>query len=273
MELLPQLSRPSATMPAASVPQATSLASLHVQAASYLPSAGSFGAHRPDASNPDSLFASNVSKALAAALRHDHGHAPRIPVLPSGWARLQDMLNWPRVKAQGASPGDLLELTRTNEKSRYELGELNGTWYTRALQGHSRSDVTTDDLLEELSEKTLPERILHGTKWSLYDSIQESGLIPSGKLSRGGGGRNMEGRQHVHFISSEDRDKPGVSGIRSNATMLIEVDPAHASRRGVRFFVSKNKVILTPDVVPPESIVSYQSLKTLKKYDRRGNPM
>ena len=55
--------------------------------------------------------------------------------------------------------------------------------------------------------------------------------------------------------------------------MLIEVDPAHASRHGVRFYQSKNNVILTPDTVTPESITFYQSLKTLKKYDRGGRQL
>ena len=75
------------------------------------------------------------------------------------------------------------------------------------------------------------------------------------------------------FISAADRDKQGASGIRHNSTMLIEVDPAHASRHGVRFYQSKNNVILTPDTVTPESITFYQSLKTLKKYDRGGRQL
>ena len=54
---------------------------------------------------------------------------------------------------------------------------------------------------------------------------------------------------------------------------LIEVDPAHASRLGVRFCQSRNTVILTPDTVPTETITYYLSLKSLKKYDRKGRPL
>ena len=55
--------------------------------------------------------------------------------------------------------------------------------------------------------------------------------------------------------------------------MLIAIDPRQAVNLGVHFYQSQNKVILTPDDVPPETIIYFQSLKTLKKYDRGGTPL
>ena len=71
----------------------------------------------------------------------------------------------------------------------------------------------------------------------------------------------------------DDRDRAGGSGLRENSTKMIEVDPAQAARLGVRFCVSKNSVICTPDVVPSSCITSYQSLKTWKRYDSEGQPL
>ena len=77
--------------------------------------------------------------ALAACLRH--GHRPHVEVTSAGWARLIEILEWPRIKAQDASAGDLLEIVRHNGKQRYELGEQDGARYIRAVQGHLRREV------------------------------------------------------------------------------------------------------------------------------------
>ena len=59
---------------------------------------GSMGEHRDASKDPYSPFAVSLSKALAACLRH--GHKPRLEVDAAGWgwARVQDVLSWPRVR-------------------------------------------------------------------------------------------------------------------------------------------------------------------------------
>ena len=52
-------------------------------------------------------------------------------------------------KDLGAKAGDLLELVRNDDKQRYEVGELAGSRYIKAHQGHSRPEVGTADLLEK----------------------------------------------------------------------------------------------------------------------------
>ena len=60
-----------------------------------------------------------------------------------------------------------------------------------------------DDLLQELSVESLPERILHRTHLSLFEANKDRGLVPASQLSKGKGCRGREGRQHVHFLSPQ----------------------------------------------------------------------
>ena len=239
---------------------------------------GSLGKYSRDAQDPESRFSISISKALAGCLRH--GHHPPVTATSAGWVLLEDLLNWPRISKQHTTPGDLLEIARYNEKSRYEIGyrRSDRTYHMRAVQGHSRSDVHDDDLLERCTEETLPGVLLHGTKWHLYEAIRDQGILPQALLAQeqgrsGKGKKSSEGRRHVHLISEADRGKEGLSGFRENATMVIAVDARHAMRQGVIFYRSKNGVILTSDRIPPASILFYESLKDNQKYDRRGKPM
>ena len=243
----------------------------------WMGSPGSLGEHHSDTRDPESRYSVSVSKALAGCLRH--GHLPTINVTEAGWARVQDLLSWPRIKAQHTTAADLLEIVRHNSKSRYEFGfkEEDGSYYIRAVQGHSRSDVKDDSILEVFTEETLPEILLHGTHWGLYDSIQDKGLVPQslqtdtkGQKHKGAGKPGKEKRRHVHLISAEDRGRTGVSGFRDNATMVVAIDASAAMRAGVRFYSSSNSVVLTPDIIPPSAILHYESLRDHAKYDTRG---
>ena len=239
---------------------------------------GSLGKYARDAQDPESRFFVSISKALAGCLRH--GHYPPVTATSAGWVLMEDLLNWPRISKQHTTPGDLLEIVRYNEKSRYEIGyrRSDRTYHMRAVQGHSRSDVHDDDLLERCTEETLPGVLLHGTKWHLYDAIRDQGILPQALLAReqgrsGKGKKGSEGRRHVHLIAEVDRWQTGQSGFRENATMVIAVDARHAMRQGVVFYRSKNGVFLTSDRISPASIIFYESLKDNQKYDRRGKPM
>jgi len=70
-----------------------------------------------------------------------------------------------------------------------------------------------------------------------YHSIKKTGLSP------------MK-RKHVHFAFSISDDV--ISGIRGSAKVLIYVDMSRAMERGKTFFMSSNKVILTPDHIEPD---------------------
>ncbi|OLP91678.1 tRNA 2'-phosphotransferase 1 [Symbiodinium microadriaticum] len=236
----------------------------------WLGAEGSLGSFREDSKNPESPMAFSISKGLAACLRHNH--KPRIHVTAAGWAKLSDVLSWPRIEETSATAGDVLEVVRNNKKQRYQLGlQQDGTYFIRAVQGHSRAEVGEENLLEPVSEENLPDTLLHGTSWNAYESIQQRGLIPGRAQTTGGkggrkGGKWREGRQHVHFFS----DAGDVSGQREGSTMLVRISTRKASEQGVRFLISRNGVYLTPDEVPPLCITSFQSLRTGDLYDRDG---
>ena len=123
----------------------------------------------------------------------------------------------PRIAKLEASPGDILEVVRHNAKGRFEFGVREGARYVRAVQGHSRTDVEAESMLDRIPEETLPERVFHGTYWNLFESMRARGLLSQKTLSRSKGkGKDKKGkeaRQHIHFVSEEDRDQPGVSGF------------------------------------------------------------
>ena len=77
------------------------------------------------------------------------------------------------------------------------------------------------------------------------------------------------------FISSqeEDRDKPGTSGFPTMLIAIDSIDPRHASQPRRALLPESESGLLTPDDIPPEAIIYFQSLKTQKKYDRGGTPL
>ena len=86
-------------------------------------------------------------------------------------------------------------------------------------------------------------------------------------------GRGREGRQHVHLIAEEDRDKPGTSGFPDHVDShrFHRSSPCSQPRRAL--LPESESGLLTPDDIPPEAIIYFQSLKTQKKYDRGGTPL
>ena len=145
-----------------------------------------------------------------------------------------------RVLRKPATAGDVLEVVRSNQKQRYQLGvQQDGPYFIRAVQGHSRTEVGEENLLEPVSEEQLPDTLLHGTSWNAYESIQQRGLLPGRAQNTGGkggrhGGKWREGRQHVHFFS----DSGGISGQREGSTMLARISTRKAAEQGVRFLIS-----------------------------------
>ena len=261
---------PHARDPAGSIGNLATVSENPMEILEWLGEVGSLGPFREDAKNPESSLAFFISKGLAACLRHNH--KPRIHVNEAGWAKLSDVLFWPRIAETSATAGDILEVVRSNQKQRYQLWiQQDGPYFIRAVQGHSRTEVGEDNLLEPVSEEQLPDTLLHGTSWNAYESIQQRGLLPGRAQTSGGkggrqGGKWREGRQHVHFFS----DAGGLSGQREGSTMLVRISTRKAAEQGVRFLISRNGVYLTPDEVPPICITSFQSLRTGDLYDRDG---
>jgi RNA:NAD 2'-phosphotransferase (TPT1/KptA family) len=57
-------------------------------------------------------------------------------------------------------------------------------------------------------------------------------------------------RQHIHFSIGELGNKEVVSGMRKTAEVYVHIDLNAALRDGIKFYVSENKVVLSPGEGP-----------------------
>ena len=120
----------------------------------------------------------------------------------------------------------------------------------RANQGHSIK-VEEDGLLDPITLESgdLPETVVHGTTTRAWPLIVRSG------------GLKTMTRTHVHFASGlpegfkdlgddtednkERHKEPVISGMRNTSSVLIYLDIKKALTAGLKFWRSKNGVILS----------------------------
>jgi 2'-phosphotransferase len=120
----------------------------------------------------------------------------------------------------------------------------------RANQGHSIK-VAEDGLLDPITLESddLPETVVHGTTTRAWPLIVRSG------------GLKTMTRTHVHFASGlpegfknledgiednkERHREPVISGMRNTSSVLIYLDIRKALTAGLKFWRSKNEVILS----------------------------
>ena len=55
-------------------------------------------------------------------------------------------------------------------------------------------------------------------------------------------------RNHIHLATGVSEDSKVVSGMRSNCNILIYIDMELAMKDGIKFFKSKNNVVLTEGI-------------------------
>jgi 2'-phosphotransferase len=142
----------------------------------------------------------------------------------------------------------------------------------RATQGHSLRTLQSTSYLTPLtltSPSTLPETVVHGTFHAAWDSILRSG------------GLKPMSRVHVHFatgpslrsvldankasteatagaeVESSERgvlseEKAVISGMRSDAQILIYINIQKALEMGLPFWKSENGVVLSEGIVMEE---------------------
>jgi 2'-phosphotransferase len=199
-----------------------------------------------------------VSKALSLILRHkaeDFGLAIR----PDGFCVLSDVLNLPMLKRLQATQVVVEQITRTNDKKRFEMSVIDGHHMIRAVQGHSLKSVVDEELLQQLHlSDTLPEKCVHGTYFRHWESILSKGLLVGGLGAKGH-------RNHIHFAPYDVSDKRVISGMRTNCDMAIYIDLRKAMTAGVSFYKAKNEVILTQGeggALLPKYFLSAVNIKT-----------
>ena len=133
----------------------------------------------------------------------------------------------------------------------FELDSDNPSNYLiRANQGHSIK-VAEDGLLDPITIESvdLPKTVVHGTTIRAWPLILRSG------------GLKTMTRTHVHFASGlpegfkdlenntgdnkERHREPVISGMRNTSSVLIYLDIKKALTAGLKFWRSKNGVILS----------------------------
>merc|ERR1740129_956747 len=113
----------------------------------------------------------------------------------------------------------------------------------RAVLGHSIKVVEDSRLLRQLcsTDEDLPANCVHGTYRRHFEKIRNNGLMA-------GGGHGQAFRNHVHFVPYEPGDRRVISGMRYDSEVAIWIDLRRALSDGLPFYMSANKVILSPGI-------------------------
>ncbi|KAI3343497.1 hypothetical protein F4824DRAFT_10598 [Ustulina deusta] len=219
-----------------------------------------------------------ISKALSTLLRHQAQNAG-IQLDAEGFAPLDQVMQWPRLRALNPTLAEIRDEVATNAKQRFSMKPNPETsaradedvayWLIRANQGHSIA-VASEGLHTPITAAAgnVPDVVIHGTYFAFWPAIVAAG------------GLKKMGRTHVHFgtgIPSGDDDDDDddetaeggrpkvVSGMRADAELLIFVDVERALRDaaaaaaataadedgggggggGLKWWMSENNVVLT----------------------------
>ncbi|KAG5922785.1 hypothetical protein E4U42_005263 [Claviceps africana] len=137
-----------------------------------------------------------------------------------------------------------MSVVETNSKKRFALKPNPAVqpsqdtpspadYLIRANQGHTL-EVDPAALFTPVApgDADFPARVVHGTYFAFWDAIVASG------------GLKPMGRSHVH-CSERTPEEGAVSGMRSDAELLVEIDVEASLRSGVTWWRSQNGVILT----------------------------
>lgn len=128
-----------------------------------------------------------------------------------------------------------MDIVNNCPKKRFEIKMENDKHFIRATQGHSMNSIQDEGLLQELTLDFFKDKkVIHGTQRNLWELIYQSGL-------------NKMSRNHIHFTDQYPEDKP-ISGMRNSCNLFIEIDVQKAMQDGVKFFLSKNNVILSAGI-------------------------
>lgn len=208
-------------------------------------------------SNTKNLF--NLSKTLSWILRHAAVKL-KLDISSDGYVKIDDLLKLSQLK--GYDIDDVFDVVEDNAKKRFAIKKENNTYYIRANQGHSNkvaSRIKQEELLQKLDDPL--DLVVHGTTYEAYEKISKSGL-------------KKMGRSHIHFAISTDftEGNKQQSGIRSNCELIIYLDMEKAMNDGIEFFMSQNKVVLSPGIgneglIPKEYFLKVVDRKTNKIID------
>ncbi len=134
----------------------------------------------------------------------------------------------------------VLELVVAEDKKhRFEIEERDGgQCFMRASQGHSFPEgvINSEAMCTRLNRDALLSypACCHGTYQRFWPAIQAAG------------GLSRMLRQHIHMSTHEFGSAEVISGMRHNVDMVIYIDLIDAADAGIPFYLSANKVVLSP---------------------------
>ncbi len=165
----------------------------------------------------------DTSRFISLILRHKP-EVIGITLDEHGWASVEELIAGVS-RTHSLNMEMLEEIVQSDDKMRYSFN--SDKTKIRANQGHSvQVDV-------ELTERTPPPLLYHGTGEKYVPSIEKTGLIPKTRL-------------YVH-LSSEYATALMV-GARHGKPVVFKVDTKKMANDGYKFFVSANGVWLTKSV-------------------------
>ncbi|ODM91631.1 tRNA 2'-phosphotransferase 1 [Orchesella cincta] len=181
--------------------------------------------------NETSGHDTSLSKSLSYLLRHGAPKEKKVTVHPGGYLEVDEILRLPKFSRWSVE--NIKKVVEDNDKQRFTLrtDAESGKLFICANQGHS-FEVGDLELLPITNAENYPV-VIHGTYLKSWNSIQQSGL------------RKMN-RIHIHFAPGVPGEKEVISGMRKSAEIYIYVDIAKALNDGLKFYQSKNNVILCP---------------------------
>ncbi|KAK8035945.1 hypothetical protein PG991_002018 [Apiospora marii] len=203
-----------------------------------------------------------LSKALSTLLRHKAGEAG-IELNGEGYARLDQVFQWPRLRSLKPTLAEIQKVERDNAKKRFTLkpateADADSTeprnWLIRANQGHS-IELASEALHAPvtLEAGNVPDVVVHGTYFAFWPVIVESG----GLRKMGAPTSSKEPQPQVHeagdeAAAKEEKAASGggkpkvISGMRADAEILMFVDIEASLRAGdMKWWLSSNGVVLT----------------------------
>lgn len=169
-----------------------------------------------------------ISKRLSYILRHG-AFKMNLHMDKYGFVHVNEILTC--FGYRNVFKEDIIRIVETNEKQRFHLKrDKFGNLMIGANQGHT---IKCEKLkLQPITDAEAYPYVVHGTTYNAWDKIKRNGL-------------KTMGRNHIHFASGEPGEKGVVSGMRSSSKVLIYIDLEKALEHGIKFFLSRNNVILS----------------------------
>mgnify|MGYP000385306328 CR=1 FL=1 len=211
----------------------------------------------------------DVGKAVGKILRHHR----TLQVNSLGFAWMTDVSQrvWDDEGWRPTEPEILMAVAK-DENCRLQAEYLEGVhysgdrkWIIRAVQGHSNSigrQMRDVDAYEAVDKWSGLNMAVHGTRFDLLPAIigvGPLGLLPGG-LKRTSSNKRGQ-RTHVHCSMYAPSDPRLVAGFRREGTdVAIRLDLPQMFADKVTIFKSKADVLLLPNVVGPQHILTIQVL-------------